>query len=151
MMRQAERPAGEPPTSAEGLLGPLEYEVLQEVWSEAPVSVRDVLETLNAQRDDTAGLAYTTVMTVLARLHDKGLLAREKVGRSYEYTPLFTEAELVAHLSHQEVAALVDRFGAVALAEFAAALEEADPDLLRRAGQLADLEEADPEDDPGDA
>ncbi len=38
-------------------------------------------------------LAYTTIMTVLTRLWDKGILQRERKGRAYVYTPIRSEAE----------------------------------------------------------
>lgn len=121
---------------ARGLLGPLEYDVLSMLWRDAPATVAEVLDRLNARRDADP-LAYTTVMTVLARLTDKGLTDREKVGRGYAYHPRYTEPELVAHLGERAVADLVERFGDVALATFAAALEDADPELLRRVAELA--------------
>lgn len=42
------------------------------------------------------GLAYTTVMTTLGRLHDKGVVERERRGRAYAYRPTVDEAELAA-------------------------------------------------------
>ena len=125
--------------SAEGLIGPLEYEVMRAVWAGAPVNVAVVLERLNARRPADVPLAYTTVMTVLVRLHEKGYLQRTKVGRGYDYAPRFTESDLVAHLGQQEVAQLMDRYGsAAALAQFAAALRDADPELLRQLAAAAE-------------
>lgn len=129
--------AKQPTTSAKGFLGHLEYEVMQALWDEAPANVPAVLAQINHNRDPAGQLAYTTVMTVLARLHDKGLLERERRGRGYDYTPLFDEPALVQHLSGQEVRDLLDRYGEVALAQFAAVVEQADPQLLHR---LRDLE-----------
>lgn len=123
--------------SAKGLLGHLEYEVMQALWDEAPANVPAVLAEINHDRDPDGQLAYTTVMTVLARLHEKGLLERERRGRGYDYAPLFDEPALVEHLSGQEVRDLLDRYGEVALAQFAAVVERADPQLIRR---LRDLE-----------
>jgi predicted transcriptional regulator len=117
---------------AEGLLGHLEYEVMQALWREAPANVPAVLARINRERDPDRQLAYTTVMTVLARLHEKDLLDRERRGRGYDYTPRFDEPGLVEHLSGREVRDLLDRYGDVALAQFAAAVEQADPKLRRR-------------------
>lgn len=41
-------------------------------------------------------LAYTTVMTILTRLWQKGLVTRTRSGRAYAYEPAVTEAELTA-------------------------------------------------------
>ncbi len=57
-------------------------------WNRS-VTVREVLEDLQAQRS----IAYTTVMTVMDNLHQKGFLTREMVGRAYQYEPAQTRAE----------------------------------------------------------
>ena len=111
--------------------------MLSELWRRFPASVGDVLESINAEREESDQLAYTTVMTVMARLHDKDILSREKQGRSYQYRPRYTEEQLVEELGREEVAQLLHRFGGVALAHFATALGEADPDQLRRLTELA--------------
>lgn len=124
--------------TARPLVGALEYEVLQALWDESPASVATVLRVINADRRAGDALAYTTVMTVLSRLYDKGLLDRRKAGRGYVYTPRFDEQGLIEHLGQRDVAELVDRYGAVALAQFAAQLEKADPDTLRRIQRLVE-------------
>lgn len=48
-----------------------------------PVVVREVVEDLRRERK----IAYTTVMTVMDNLHNKGVLARERDGRAYRYRP----------------------------------------------------------------
>ena len=54
------------------------------VWrSDGDVSVREVLDALNARRSEP--LAYTTVMTVMSRLVAKDVLARHGKRRSYTY------------------------------------------------------------------
>lgn len=75
------------PTRPGGLLGPLEWRVLEALWArDAPAAVRD----LTSAFPDTA---YTTLMTTLERLHRKGALSREKLGRAFVYRPRFTRAE----------------------------------------------------------
>jgi predicted transcriptional regulator len=71
--------------------GELESEVLAALWAaEQPLTPAEVL----AQLDDR--LAYTTVMTTLARLADKGLAERRRAGRGYAYSPRVREADLAA-------------------------------------------------------
>ncbi|MEX1162749.1 MAG: BlaI/MecI/CopY family transcriptional regulator [Nitriliruptor sp.] len=118
--------------SAEGLLGPLEYEVMRCLWAASPANVPAVLEQLNDARRKSDRLAYTTVMTVLVRLHDKGLVDRVRRGRGFDYTPRFDEPELIDHYSRREVDELVERYGAVALAHFADAVEHADPRVVAK-------------------
>lgn len=133
-------PADTRPT-AQGLLGSLEHQAMSALWADSPATVGDVLRHINGLRAAADQLAYTTVMTVLTRLAEKGLAGREKVGRGYAYTPTFNEPELIAHLSRRDVADLLDRYGGVALTQFAAALREADADLLARVAELAEKEE----------
>lgn len=122
--------------SAQHLVGELEYETLKVLWVQSPANVAAVLTTVNSRRRRRDQLAYTTVMTVLSRLYDKGLLDRTKVGRGYAYTPRFDEPALVEHLGQREVDDLLDRFGSVALVQFAAALEQADPRTLESIREL---------------
>ncbi|CAL9491266.1 hypothetical protein SUDANB37_03267 [Streptomyces sp. enrichment culture] len=85
------------------------------VWQwNRPVTVREVLEDLQRERS----IAYTTVMTVLDNLHQKGWVRREVVGRAYRYTAVSTRAAYSAALmneawsqSDNPAAALVAFFG----------------------------------------
>jgi predicted transcriptional regulator len=71
--------------------GQLESEVLAALWASGEaMTPADVLREL-----DTS-LAYTTVMTTLSRLHEKGLVKRRRAGRGYAYSPKVDEAELAA-------------------------------------------------------
>lgn len=91
------------------------------------MGVREVLESLNGDRE--AHLAYTTVMTVMSRLADKGILRRERVGRGFHYEPVARDAAEIA------VRNVVRDFGDAALAHF---VDEAraDPKLMRRLKRL---------------
>ncbi|MDT9680908.1 BlaI/MecI/CopY family transcriptional regulator [Streptomyces sp. TRM76323] len=96
-------------------LGELEDAVMTRVWQwNRPVTVREVLEDLQRERS----IAYTTVMTVLDNLHQKGWVRREVVGRAYRYTAVSTRAAYSAALmneawsrSDNPAAALVAFFG----------------------------------------
>jgi predicted transcriptional regulator len=71
--------------------GELENAVLAALWAALEPMVP--AEVQAAVGDD---LAYTTVMTILVRLHDKGVIERSKVGRAYAYRPVVAEADVVA-------------------------------------------------------
>ncbi|MER6103096.1 BlaI/MecI/CopY family transcriptional regulator [Streptomyces sp. NPDC001832] len=96
-------------------LGDLEDAVMTRVWQwNRPVTVREVLEDLQRERS----IAYTTVMTVMDNLHQKGWVRREVDGRAYRYTAVSTRAAYSAALmneawSHSDnpAAALVAFFG----------------------------------------
>ena len=104
------------------LLGPLESVVMERVWKQGPLTVREVMDELGRTR----GLAYTTVMTVMVRLHGKGLLARERNGKTYLYRAVSTRDEHRALLSRDLARGLVSQFGDAALAAFSAELDEVD-------------------------
>lgn len=129
-------PRFERPQGAADMLGSLEYEIMDALWQTDDATVSQVLDVVNGSRAEPDQLAYTTVMTVLGRLHDKEFVDREKQGRGYRYRAHFAEHELVDHLGRQEVADVLDRYGAVALSQFAAALETADPTTRRRFDEL---------------
>lgn len=129
-------PLTAPSDPAAELLGALELAVMRALWDDPPASVRSVLDAVNTSRDEP--LAYTSVMTVLDRLHDKELVARERQGRAYLYTPVHhDEQQLVQHLGRQRVDDLVARLGDVALVQFAARLHELDPDTREALERLA--------------
>ncbi|MFC5953222.1 BlaI/MecI/CopY family transcriptional regulator [Streptomyces pratens] len=96
-------------------LGELEDAVMTRVWKwNRPVTVREVLEDLQKERS----IAYTTVMTVLDNLHQKGWVRRQAEGRAYRYEAVSTRAAYAAALmneawsqSDNAAAALVAFFG----------------------------------------
>lgn len=63
------------------------------------LSVRDVSDALDAD------LAYTTVMTLLTRLHRKGFLERKLAGRAWTYSPVMSQSQ---HAATAMTAALHD-------------------------------------------
>ena len=126
--------------SAEQLVGPLEYGCLSVVWRRGSASVGQVRADLNSQREKRDELAYTTVMTVLARLHEKGILHRVKEGRGHIYRPAVSEEELVERLSRQEIEQLLSRYGNVAVAQFASAMRDLSPQHLAQLRRLIETE-----------
>ncbi|MQA03871.1 MAG: BlaI/MecI/CopY family transcriptional regulator [Streptosporangiales bacterium] len=108
--------------------GAREAAVLEVLWrAEEPMAVREVLAELNRDRDDP--LAYTTVMTVLARLADKGTLTRHPRGRGYAYQPAGPDPAAIA------VRSVLAEHGDAALAHFVDQVR-ADPNVRRRLQRL---------------
>ncbi|WP_271217402.1 BlaI/MecI/CopY family transcriptional regulator [Streptosporangium carneum] len=82
-------------------LGDLESAIMERLWSyRRPASVRDVLEDLRRERE----IAYTTVMTVMDKLHTKGLLRRKAVGRAYVYETVASKEAYTAELMRSTLA-----------------------------------------------
>jgi predicted transcriptional regulator len=69
-------------------LGPLEEQLLQELWRRGNATVRELIDAGEIK------LAYTTVMTTLDRLYKKQLLERVAEGRAFRYSPRHTQEEL---------------------------------------------------------
>lgn len=107
------------------VLGDLEEEIMEVVWGRPTDSgtrgdkpshftVRDVYETLRSKRQ----IAYTTVMTTMKILTDKGILKRGKIKRAYVYTPAFSKEEFQEIVVDQVVDGLMDGFAEPLLAHF---------------------------------
>lgn len=97
-------------------------EVLQRGGS--PLSPGEVRERIGGD------LAYTTVVTILSRLHAKGVLDRSKAGRSYRYSPVTDEPGLAARRMTRVLDGEKDR--EAVLARFVSGLSESDEGLLRK-------------------
>jgi predicted transcriptional regulator len=127
--------------SFEDVLGPLEAAVVRVLAERQEAGVGEVVEALRrAQRKDHA---YTTVMTVMWRLYEKGVLTRARRGRQYIYRLAAPEAELVDRLSGQAVDRVLERYGTAALRHFAVRLADLDPATRTRLTTLAARREED--------
>ncbi len=106
--------------------------MLAALWGEGrPMTATEVQESVDTE------LAYTTVVTILTRLHDKGSLTRAKQGRSFAYAPVEDEAGLAARRMRTLLDTQPNR--AQVLARFVSNLSATDErtlkSLLRDAGQ----------------
>jgi len=108
---------------------------MEEVWRQGETTVKLVMEALNPRTEPPR--AYTTYMTVMRRLDDKGLLKRTRDGRHDRYVPALTREQFQERRAGAEVRGLVDEFGDVALAHFAKSLSTLDPARRRQLRRLA--------------
>ena len=105
------------------LLGALESEVMDIVWTDGDVTVHSVSERLRKPR------AYTTVQTTLERLLKKGILARTKQSHAFVYSPRMDRAEYTARVIEK----LFPRpTGEAVLSAFVDLAASADPKNLER-------------------
>jgi len=104
-------------------LGELEEEIMEIVWKLKSASVRDVLAVLEKKRK----IAYTTVMTVMARLCQKGILQRKMNGHdAYIYKPVQCKEKFLSSASKNIISHLIKEFGEdMAVAQFIDVLESA--------------------------
>ena len=101
---------------ARGALGALEARLMEALWGSASeLSVQGVCDALGA------GHNYKTVMTVLNRLVDKGLLRRELDGRAYRYRPSQTRPQFLRSAANELVRGYIDAYGPDAAEHLASA------------------------------
>lgn len=133
-MEPIPQPEAKSPTLRD-VLGPLAAPIIESVVARGEASVGQVVSDLDAREARPHG--YTTVMTIMGRLFDRGLLTREKHGRQYIYRAANAEADLIDQLSQQAVDRVIDRYGSAAMRHFALKLADIDPELRRRLIELA--------------
>lgn len=111
------------------VLGGLEVQIMGILWqSQEQISVSDVVKTLSKKRN----IAYTTIMTIMTRLTDKGLLKRTSSGKAYLYKPAYSKDTFLTRISKQIIKNLVSSFGETAIAHFAEELENIPPDKKQK-------------------
>ena len=92
------------------VLGDLEAEIMECIWSQyqdaEPVPVRAVYEELHKRRR----IAYTTVMSTMARLARKGMLQVDTGGQAYTYRPGVTHAQLSEKIVEHVIGSLMLNF-----------------------------------------
>ena len=109
--------------------GLLERRVIEALWAGGELTVREVLEELGSSH------AYTTIMTVLDRLHQKRRVRRRKRGQAWAYRAARSrEVELGAEITRLLATPGVDRDPL--LLAFLESAESVDPELLDRLDEL---------------
>lgn len=108
---------------------------MAEVWRHDQVTVRVVMQAVNAR--EKRKRAYTTFMTIMIRLADKGVLERRREGRTDVYTARMSAPEYADARARSEVGALIEEFGDVALAHFAAQVARLSPEHRAKLERLA--------------
>lgn len=113
------------------VLGPLETDIMQIIWQDERSTVKKVHRKLSQQRE----IAYTTVMTTMSRLAEKGVLRRHREGLAYVYTPAITEADFVTMVVQQVLDGLLDDYSTTAIDYMIDYLARRNPKELRRIQQ----------------
>jgi predicted transcriptional regulator len=113
----------------------LEAQVMEEVWQRGESSVREIMNALNPTA--TKERAYTTYMTIMARLDGKRMLERRREGKTDFYSPVYAREEYADLRARAEVDSIVDQFGELALAHLARQMAQMDPQRRRALQRLA--------------
>jgi predicted transcriptional regulator len=106
--------------------GELEYAVLFTVCELGAASARDVYMHVGKAH----GLAYTTIATVLDRLHAKRLVARKRKGTAFVYRPRIARRVIEFARARMSLSKLLGPVPHPAVATLVEAIESLDPELL---------------------
>ncbi len=108
----------------------LEADIMEVVWSQswASFAVADVQRALERDRE----IAYTTVMTTVGRLYDKGLLDRTRDGRRYVYQPRMSREEFTESMARELLGSLSGLGHDQALALLVDQVADSDADELAK-------------------
>ncbi len=108
------------------VLGELEFMVMDYLWDKKNVSVRDVLRELSADRE----IAYTTIMTTMDRLWKKGLLDRNKEGKTFLYTPAQSREGILQSMVKKVIDSILPDITDSSMSYFINSLEKTNPEVL---------------------
>jgi len=106
--------------------GGLEYAVLARLWELGAASARE----LHGWVGEPAGLVYTTTAKVLDRLHEKGLVARERKGKAFTYRAKVAREVVEQARARTALQQLLGSRPHAAVAALVEAVESLDPLLL---------------------
>ena len=106
------------------VLGELESEIMEIIWGQQDtVSVKDITEILSERRK----IAYTTVMTIMARLVNKGVLVRHLSKASYLYKPKVSKKQFIATAVHGIFSSAISSLGDEVLTHFIKEIQKISP------------------------
>lgn len=111
--------------------GPLEACIMDILWTSPDLSIKDVQARLGKDKD----LNFNTVMTVMNRLLDKGVLTKTVIGRTSIFKPVETKERFLESQSKEISHNLVEDFGPLVVTHMLDGLDEADPELLEKLEQ----------------
>ncbi|MFQ5675419.1 MAG: BlaI/MecI/CopY family transcriptional regulator [bacterium] len=114
------------------ILGELEADIMEIVWQRRELTVRQVFEILQ----DVRNIAYTTVMTVMSRLADKGLLEKLKEGNAFIYRATTSRDEFTRTTLKKVINELMQDFTTPAINQFLDSMENVDPDRMEELSRL---------------
>lgn len=112
--------------------GPLEAKIMDILWNhDIEMTIKDVQRVLNKEKETN----FNTVMTVMNRLVEKGILQKRAEGRSSLFKPVQKREEFLNEQSKEMTHELMDEFGDVVVSHMLDALEDVDEDLVAKLEQ----------------
>jgi predicted transcriptional regulator len=120
------------------MLGPLEQDVMECVWNCKRTTVREVHSCLNKDRK----IAYTTVMTVMARLAEKKYLKRKMKEKTYTYSAKITKDNTLKKTLSKMSDYILNNFGEEAVVAFVEELDRKGLSEKKRKELISKLKDA---------
>lgn len=114
------------------VLGPLEQEILDALWTRGASSGKEIFIEIKRTRE----IALTTVLTVLERLTNKKFVTKEKGESVFMFRPAFTKSGFAKEVSHDVLKGIFEISASGACASFVDMLADADPTELERLSAL---------------
>lgn len=106
--------------------GPLEAKIMDVLWNDGERTIKEVQQVLDKEKPTN----FNTVMTVMNRLTEKGILQKRPEGRSSLYKPVTSRTEFLNTQSKEMTNELMEEFGSVVVSHMLDALEDVDDDLV---------------------
>ncbi len=113
------------------VLGPLESEIMWLVWQQGQATVKQIHRVLSRRRE----IAYTTVMTTMSRLADKGIMRRARRGMAYIYRPTMTKPEFDQWVLRSVITGLLENFNGSTMEYLVEYLSQEHPEQLEHLRQ----------------
>ncbi len=121
------------------ILGDLETDIMEILWRKGETSVRQVYEILKRERK----IAYTTIMTVMSRLSEKGLLDKFKEGNAFVYRPTSSREQFTQSTLKKVINELIEDFSTPAISQFLDSVEKVNPEKMEELSRLIEKKRKD--------
>lgn len=108
--------------------GPLEAKIMDILWNKEAMTIKEVQSVLDKEKSTN----FNTVMTVMNRLVEKGILRKNIEGRSTVFKPVQSRADFLDNQSKEMTNELMDEFGNVVVSHMLDALEDVDDELVAK-------------------
>ncbi len=109
------------------MLGDLEEKIMNVIWF-----CDQALKPSEVKKAIGGDYAYTTIMTVMSRLHQKGILKRKKNGKAYYYSASKEKETFIKPKLRGIFKNILESYGDLAVSQFVDVLETLDPEDLEK-------------------
>lgn len=108
--------------------GSLEAKIMNCLWDGSEMSIKDVQHQLEKEK----AINFNTVMTVMKRLVEKGVIQKRLEGRTSLYSPVLSREDFLETQSKDLTHELIEEFGSVVISHMLDALEDVDPMIIEK-------------------